>query len=249
MAVVDQELNPDRATGFRTTHWTEVLEAAQPGKPEAVQAFARIYTDYWHPLYAYTRRRGCSPHEAEDVLQDFFARLLEKEALAGLEREGGKFRSFLLGSLKHFLANLWDRSHAQKRGNGQALLALDAEEGETRFLRLDAFDSRTPETIFEQQWTFTLLERVMERLAQEQAAAGKAPLFEHLRPFLHGDHGGPPYAEVAGRLGLSEGAVKVAVHRLRQRYGRLLREQIATTVSTPEEVEAELRHLIEVVSR
>lgn len=234
--------------GFRTTHWTVVLAAAQPGDDEAREAFAQLYTDYWYPLYAYVRRRGRAPAEAEDLTQSFFTRLLEKRALAGLEREGGRFRSFLLRSLNNFLANDWDRAQAQKRGAGTAPLSLHATEGETRFLA-QPVAAETPESAFERQWVFTLLERVADVLAGEYARAGKAGLFERLRPCLQGDRSGPGYAAMAAELSMSEGAVKVAVHRLRQRYGELLREEVARTVSRPAEVDEEIRHLIAVVGR
>jgi RNA polymerase sigma-70 factor (ECF subfamily) len=234
-----------RGSAFRTTHWTVILEAADPGDRGAPDAFARLYSDYWYPLYAYVRRRGHSPHEAEDITQDFFLHLLEKPSLAGLQREGGKFRSFLLRSLDNFLVNQWGRARASKRGGGTAPQSIDASKGETRFA-LAAQDTATPETLFERQWAFSLLAIVLERLRAECAAAGKDALFEGLRPHLQGERSGPAYAEVASRHGLSEGAVKVAAHRLRQRYGEMLRDEIARTVSAPEEVDEELRHLIAV---
>lgn len=240
-----------RITGgrFCTTHWTAVLQAARPDAAGSQEAFARLYLDYWRPLYAYVRRRGHAPAAAEDLAQSFFVRLLEKESLAGLEREGGRFRSFLLGALKHFLANEWDRARAQKRGGGQELLRLDAEEDESQFLARPPADVKTPETVFEKEWAYTLLERVSRQLAEHYAAEGKMGLFEHLRPYVQGDQNGPPYAEIAVRLGLSEGAVKVAVHRMRQRYGQFLREAIGRTVSRTEEVDDELRYLIQVIGQ
>jgi len=207
-----------------------------------------LYTDYWYPLYAFIRRRGYSPQQAEDIAQDFFTRLIEKHSLQGLKREGGKFRSFLLSSLENFLANEWDRRHAQKRGAGVQPISLDAEAGEIRFA-LESPDEAPPVYLFERQWAFTLLERVMERLRAECEAGGKRDLFLTLRPHLQGDHSGRPYAELAAQLQTSEGAIKVAVHRLRQRYGELLREEIARTVGSPVEVEDELRYLISVVGR
>jgi len=242
--------SPSTAGGsFRTTCWTYILEAARPDAPGSENSFARLYLDYWPPLYAYLRRRGFGSPAAKDVTQDFFTRLLEKSSLANLQKEGGRFRSFLLGALNNFLANEWDRAHAQKRGGGQELLSLDATEGETRFLSRQPAESSTPETVFEQQWAMTLLEHVTRAVAADYAANGKAALFEQLRVYLQGDRGGPPYAEAAARLGLSEGAVKVAVHRLRQRYGQLLREELARVVSRPEDVDEELRHLIQIVGR
>ncbi len=233
---------------FQTTHWTLVLEAAHPDASFDNTAFADLYLAYWPPLYAFARRRGLSPVETEDVIQDFFMRLVSKQALSGVRRDGGRFRSFLLKSLDNFLANEWQRAQAQKRGGGQRLLSLDVEEGEARFA-LDAPDGETPESIFDKRWAFTLLEHVAERLCDEYAAADKAVLFDQLRSSLQGDRSGPAYATVAAQCRMSEGAVKVAVHRLRQRYGELLRQAIARTVSSPSEVDDELRYLISVVGR
>lgn len=236
------------STAFRTTHWTVVLEAARPGTEGSLEAFARIYQDYWFALYAYIRRRGYSPPDAADIAQDFFLHLIEKQSLEGMERNGGKFRSFLLGSLNNFLANAWDRTHAQKRGAGQPLLTLSPGDAEAKYA-LEPAAAETPETIFERQWVFTLLARVLENHAAECEAAGKGRLFADLRLHLQGERPGLPYAEVAIRHGMTEGAVKVAAHRLRQRYGEMLREEIARTVSRPEEVDDELRHFIAVSAR
>jgi RNA polymerase sigma factor (sigma-70 family) len=237
-----------RGAEFRTTHWTLVMAAAQPGCDPARAAFAQLYTDYWYPLYAYVRRRGSTPAEAEDLTQGFFARLLEKEALGSLKRDGGRFRSFLLGALNNYLANEWDRARAQKRGAGMAPISLHAEEGETRYL-VEPADGETPESAYERQWVFTLLERVTQALAREYADSGKERLFERLKPCLHSPRLAADYAALGMEFGLSEGAVKVAVHRMRQRYGELLRAEVTRTVSTPQEVEEEIRYLISVVGR
>lgn len=233
---------------FRTTHWTVVLEAARPGTEQSHEAFARIYLDYWYPLYAYIRRRGYSPPDAEDIAQNFFVHLIEKQSLEGLEREGGRFRSFLLRSLDNFLANDWNRARAQKRGEGVPLLSLNVTDDEAKFLA-ETSVTETPETLFERQWVFTLLAKVLEHLRAECEASGKGGLFEALGPHLQGDRAGLPYAEIAARHGMSEGAVKVAAHRLRQRYGELLCEEIGRTVGSGEEVEGELRYLIAVTAR
>jgi len=233
---------------FRTTHWTVVLEAALPDGDGGKAAFAQLYLDYWPPLYAYVRRRGFSPEEAEDITQDFFTRLVSKQSLSGLQRDGGKFRSFLLRAIDNFLANEWDKTQAQKRGGGQRPLSLNVEEGEACFA-LDTLDAETPESLFEKRWAFTLLERVTEQLRSEYAEANKRDLFDQLRPHLQGDRSGPAYATVATQCGMSEGAVKVAVHRMRHRYGELLWQEIARTVSSPAEVDEELRYLISVVGR
>ena len=234
---------------FHTTHWTVVLTAATPDAGQQGDAFAQLYLTYWPPLYAYVRRRGLSPMEAEELTQDVFARLVSKQSLSGLQREGGKFRSFLLKAMANFLADEWDRAQAQKRGSGQKPLSLDAEDGEARFQALAVAGELTPESAFEKQWAVTLLEHVTEQLRLEESKAGKGDLFEDLRPHLQSDRAGLPYAEIATRYSTSEGAIKVAVHRLRQRYGRRLREEIARTVSSPAEVDEELRHLINVMRR
>lgn len=240
------EGGPTSAARFLTTHWSVVLEAARPDTPGGVEAFARLYQDYWFPLYAYVRRRGRSPQEAEDLTQDFFVALLERQRLQGIERGGGRFRSFLLKALQNFLANAWDRASAQKRGGGRVLVPLEDVDAESRFLADPA--GMTPEVDFERHWAFAVLEHTMRHLEQELQAAGKARLLESLRPHLQGDRGGRPYAEIAAQLGMTEGAVKVTVHRLRQRYGELLRAEVARTVGTEAEIGDELRHLRAIVS-
>jgi len=242
-------LPQETAGTFRTTHWTVVMEAARPDGDGGEDAFAQLYVDYWPLLYGYVRPRGYSPEEAQDIAQDFFTRLLEKRGLAGLQREGGRFRSFLLRAMESFLADGWDRAHTQKRGSGRKPLSLDAEDGEARFQALSIASDLTPELAFEKQWAATLLELVAELLRAEEAGSGKGDLFEDLRPHLQSDRAGLSYAEIAARHGSSEGAIKVAVHRLRRRYGQHLRDQIAHTVSSPTEVDEELRHLIEVMRR
>jgi RNA polymerase sigma-70 factor (ECF subfamily) len=238
---------PTTAGGrFTTTHWTVVLDAARPGAAGGNDAFARLYSDYWYPLYAYVRRRGRSPQEAEDLTQDFFVALLERERLRGLERGGGRFRSFLLKALQNFLANEWDRATAQKRGGGQVVLPLDEVDPESQFLADPS--SAAPEAAFERNWAITVIQHAMRNLELELQAAGKHKLLEQLRPHLQGDRNGRPYAEIATELGLSEGAVKVTVHRLRQRFRELLRAELARTVGSEAEIADELRHLKEVVS-
>jgi RNA polymerase sigma-70 factor (ECF subfamily) len=231
---------------FTTTHWSVIFEAANPESPGSVDAFARLYRDYWYPLYAYVRRRGRSPHEAEDLTQDFFVALLEHERLRGLERGGGRFRSFLLKALHNFLANEWDRAAARKRGGGHAWVPLDEVDAESLFLA-DA-TAESPECAFDRHWAYAVIALALRRLEGEARTAGKALLFERLRPHLQGDRNGRPYAEIGAELGMTEGAVKVAVHRLRQRYGELLRAEVARTVGDEAEVSGELRHLIAIVS-
>lgn len=232
---------------FRTTHWTIVLDAARPDAAADSDAFAKLYCDYWSPLYAYVRRRGYGRAEAEDITQDFFVCLIEKRRLEGLQREGGKFRHYLLRSLDYYLANVWDRDHAQKRGNGVIPLSLDLTAGD-RLIEEDGPDLATPEAAFDREWIVTLLANVLRLLGEECQAAGKGALFEDLYGHLQGELRGTPFAEVAARHGMTEGAVKVAAHRLRQRYGELLRGEIARTVGGPAEVEEELRVLLSIIA-
>ena len=231
---------------FTTTHWSVILEAARPDSPGGMDALARLYRDYWYPLYAYVRRRGRSPQDAEDLTQDFFVALLEKRRLSGLERGGGRFRSFLLKALQNFLANEWDRVTAKKRGGGGAIVSLDDIDAESRYLADSSSDD--PEAGFERHWAFAVIEQAMRNLEMELRGTGKEHILGHLRPHLQGDRNGRPYAEIATELGVTESAVKMTVHRLRQRYGELLRAEVARTVSDETEVDRELRHLIQVVS-
>jgi len=238
---------PTGSAQFTTTHWSVVLEAARPEAPGAMDAFARLYQEYWYPLYAYVRRQGYSPEDAQDLTQGFFARLLEKNYVGQVEPQKGKFRSFLLAALRHFLSDQRDRDRAVKRGGGAEVLSLDAQEAEERY-RLEPVDRMDAEKIYERRWAMTLLERALMRLRDESAAAGKTELFERLRSFVAGDSE-VTCAEAATELGLSESAVKSAVHRLRERYRAFVREEIAHTVADPAEVEAEIRYLITVMSQ
>jgi RNA polymerase sigma factor (sigma-70 family) len=236
-----------RSPVFVTTHWSVVLTAGGNDTTRARLALEKLCQTYWYPLYAYVRRRGFAPADAEDLTQEFFARFLEHHWVANADREKGRFRTFLLSALNHFLANEWDKARAQKRGGGAQLVPLQFDTAETRYCREPA-DKVTPEQHFERRWALTLLETVTRRLGAEYEQEGKGDLFAALNPCLVGDRASQPYAELAKKLGLSEGAVKSAVHRLRQRYRQLLREEIAQTVAGPGEVEAELRHLIAVLA-
>jgi len=233
--------NPPHRPVFVTTHWSVVLTAARSDTTRARAALENLCQTYWHPLYAYVRRRGYSPEDAEDLTQAFFAKLLERNAVAAVAPEKGRFRSFLLASLNHFLADEWDKAHAQKRGGGR-VIALDLQSAETRLGEIPA-ENFTPEKAFEHRWAITLLEQVYQRLGGEYRAENKGMLFDTLRTTLAGASDAAPYAQLALQLDMSEGAVKVAVHRLRQRYRALLRETIADTVSSPDETEDELRYL------
>ena len=227
---------------FLTTHWSVVLQAGRADTTRARDALARLCQTYWHPLYAYVRRLGHSPPDAQDLTQEFFARLLARNYIADADESRGRFRSFLLASLKHFLANEWDKARAQKRGGGQTPIPIDPAAAETG-CHFEPADPATADKVFERRWALTLLDQVLRRLRQEYVASGREPLFEQLKPTLTEASRSVRYAEMAARLGTSEGAVKVAVHRLRQRYRDLLRAEIADTVASPAEVEDELRSL------
>lgn len=227
---------------FATTHWTVVLTAGRRSTPEAGQALEELCRTYWYPLYAYVRRQGHSKEDAEDLTQSFFARFLEKNYLEGLESERGKFRAFLLAALKHFLANERNLASRQKRGGCLKALSLDWENADTRY-HSDAADQFSPDRLFDRAWAVTLLERVIIRLRDECAAEDKAELFDHLKPFLMLGTGAIPYAEAAADTGMTEGALRVVVHRLRRRYRELLRLEIAQTLSHPAQVEAEMQAL------
>jgi RNA polymerase sigma-70 factor (ECF subfamily) len=230
---------PEAPYRFATTQWSLVLSARERGLAAANDALAELCTLYWYPLYAFIRRQGYGADEAQDLTQGFFARLLEKDFLASVAREKGRFRSFLLAACKHFLSNERDRARALKRGGGE--VALDFGAAEQRYAREPAH-VLTPERLFERRWALTLLEQVLARLREEITAAGKGALFERLKGFLVGDEAAGSYRDAAKELQTSEGAVKVMVHRLRRRYKALLREEIERTVGEGR-AEAEIRHL------
>jgi len=228
---------------FAATRWTLVVAAAQKDDAApAMRALTELCRSYWPPLYAYVRRQGYDQHTAEDFTQEFFSRLLAKNYLADADRSKGKFRSFLLASLKHFLSNERERAHAQKRGGGEIAVSLDALSPEVRD-RLEPVDNLSPEKAFDRQWAFTVLEQALKRLRIEFTAGGRENIFESLKQFLTGDMRPESYAGAGAKCGMSEGALKVAVHRMRRRYRDLLREEVAQTVATPEEIDAEIRHL------
>jgi RNA polymerase sigma factor (sigma-70 family) len=233
---------------FATTRWSLVVRAGSQDTKQARDALARLCQTYWYPLYAFVRRRGYSAEDAQDMTQEFLARLLEKNWIGDADKTKGRFRTFLLSAMKHFLADEWDKSRAQKRGGGMAFVSLQFDAAEMRYAHEPAQDS-SPERSFELRWALTLLEEVLNRLRTDYEQDGKAELFAVLHPCLVGDRTEQPYAEIAKSLGYSESTVKSAVHRLRQRYRQLLREEIADTVAGPEEVEEELRHLFAVLSR
>lgn len=232
---------------FVTTRWTVVLSAREKDSPEAGVALDQLCRIYWYPLYAYVRRLGHSCHDAQDLTQGFFARLLARDYLAAVEREKGRFRTFLLMAFKRFLADEWDRARAQKRGGGQKPLSLDTATAEVRY-QAEMADDRTPDRLYEHRWALALLDQAINRLQAEFARAGKAGEFARLKTFLTARKGAIPYAAVAAEMGLSEGALRVAVHRLRRRFREVFREEIAQTVAGPEEIEEEIRHLLAALS-
>ena len=235
-----------RSPRFATTHWSIVVAAGSRDAERGRDSLARLCQAYWFPLYAYVRRRGHSPEDSQDLTQAFFARLLEKNWIAGADRSKGRFRTFLLAAMQHFLADEWDRAKAKKRGGGMALLPLSFDTAEQRYVE-EPSDPETPERIFERRWAVALLDTVLSRLRGEYDDQGKGELFAALRPCLVGERTAQPYAQLAEALGSSEPAIKSAVHRLRQRYRQLLRDEVASTVDAGEDVEDELRHLFAVL--
>jgi len=227
---------------FVTTHWSLVLRAGQAEADAVGEALQELCQTYWYPLYCFIRRQGRTPHEAEDLTQGFFARLLEHNFVADARQERGKFRSFLLLALKRFLANEWDRQHAQKRGGFQPVVAIDQALAEAR-LDAELRQDLTPEILFDRQWAVLLLERTMAQLREEYIATGRAKLFEHLSACLTQEESAGSYAEIARELRLTEASVKQAAYRLRARYREILRAEIGKTVSSPREIEEELRFL------
>jgi RNA polymerase sigma-70 factor (ECF subfamily) len=243
----EESLGSTDTDWFTTTHWSVVLGAAQGDRPAAREALERLCTTYWYPLYAYVRRRGYSPEDAQDLTQGFFERVLEKHYLDQVDQSKGRFRAFLLATLKHFLSDQSDRQRAAKRGGRKSILSLDAQAGEEHY-RLEPVDAISPDRLYERRWAFTVLGEARRRLRAEFAAAGRLQLYEHLDAFESGEETGLTFNEVGHQLGLSEACVKSAALRLRRRYGELLREEIAQTVASVAEIDEEIRHLVSVVS-
>jgi RNA polymerase sigma factor (sigma-70 family) len=237
------------AAQFGQTHWSVVLSAAGRQNPgQAAESLERLCAIYWRPLYAYIRRQGESPHDAQDLTQEFFLRLLKKDYLKSVDQGKGRFRSFLLAAMKHFLSNERDKARAQKRGGGQSPLPLDFT-GEETHLSFQPADNITPEILFERRWATTLLQQALARLRQEYTVQGKESLFEKLKTTLTEGSSSVAYSTLAASLNLSEAAVKMAVHRLRQRYRECLRAEIAQTVATTDEIEDELRYVMGVFAK
>jgi RNA polymerase sigma-70 factor (ECF subfamily) len=236
-----------RGDVFATTHWTVVLAAGQGNSRQADVALEELCRTYWYPLYVFVRRQTPTREDAEDLTQAFFARFLEKNYLEKLNSEKGRFRAFLLASLKHFLANEWDRANRQKRGGGQTALSLDWQDADARY-QIDPADNASPDKLYDRAWAVTLLERVIGRLRDESAAEGKSRFFEELKPFLMVGKSAIPYPQAAAALDMNESAVRVAVHRLRRRYRELLRQEISQTLSDSGQAEEELRTLFSAFS-
>lgn len=227
---------------FQTTHWSAVVIAGRDSSPESQRALATLCELYWYPLYAYARRRTGSEDEAQDLTQAFFTELLEKNYVGSASQDRGRFRAFLLTALKNFMSKQWEKARAKKRGGGKDPISLDFAGFDSRW-RIEPALEMTPEQCYDQQWTVTLLEQILTRLQSEFERAGQSQRFQTLRGFIIGDHGETTYAEAGEQLGISEAAAKKAASRMRQRYRELLREEIAQTVSDPEDVEDEIRSL------
>jgi len=227
---------------FATTHWSVVLQAGQPGAPGYQQALETLCRGYWFPLYAYLRRHGYDSHQAEDCTQAFFCKVLEKQVLRLADSKRGRFRSFLLATLKNFLADERDRARAQKRGGGRKLLSIDFNEAENQYA-LEPADRLSPEKLFDKSWALTVLERTMACLKTELARKNKKELFDHLKIYLTAEKGSIPYRDTAAELNMTEAAVRTAVHRLRRHYRKSLRDEIAQTVATEDQIDEEIDDL------
>lgn len=244
-----QNLEPDGTRPgthqpFAATHWSLVLAAGRDSTPDARAALEKLCRTYWPPLYSFVRRSGHPPADAQDLTQGFFFQLLQRNFLNAVDPRKGRFRSFLLASLKHYLSNERDRARAQKRGGGQAPISIDAQDAEGRYLHEPA-DPMTPDKLYERRWALTVLDQALARLQKEYAASGRGAIFEQLKGELTGAATRSPHMEIGQELGMTPGAVKVAAHRLRQRFGEVLRAEIAETVARPEDVEEEIRQLFQ----
>lgn len=235
-------ITTENSAGFPATHWSVVLAAQDSRDPGASDALDQLCRTFWRPLYGYVRRAGHDVESARDLTQAFFERLLEKKTLKAVDPAKGRFRSFLLASLKHFLANDWDRRMAAKRGGQFDFISLEAAQAEGA-LELDSRGELSPDRLYDRRWALAVLEEARRRLEMDYRAQGKGELFASLSEHLAGDPQAQPYAEIAGRLGLSADALRQAMHRMRRRYGQLLREAVVRTVGRPEETDEELRHL------
>ena len=246
----DSSARPTHGAVFATTHWSVVLAAGQADSTSAQGALAHLCQIYWYPLYAYARRCGHSPHDAQDLTQEFFARLLEGNWVAKADQQRGRFRSFLLTAMKRFMINEWKKEHVQRRGGNQPVLSLNAlsEDSAEHRYQLEPAEKDTPESLYERGWALSLLDSVLLQLEQEYAREGKTEWMEAMRPALTAGRDAIRHAEIAATLGMTETAARVAVHRLRKQYRRLIRLEVAHTVAKPEEVDGEMRHLFQALA-
>jgi RNA polymerase sigma factor (sigma-70 family) len=238
---------PSDAGRFATTHWSVIMAASDSASAQHEPALSTLCQTYWFPLYAYLRRRGYDSHQAEDYTQGFFAGILERKGLRQADPKYGKFRSFLLASLKNFLADEWDRARAQKRGGEKKVISLDFDAAASRYNQVPVY-GLSPEKLFERSWALTVLTRAMERLKAESVASNKQQLFNCLKIYLTAEKDAVSYKDIAEKLNMTEGAVKVAVHRLRRRYRELVRDEIAQTVTTEAQVDEEIRDLFDALA-
>jgi RNA polymerase sigma-70 factor (ECF subfamily) len=239
----DTNRSLDPTGTFATTHWSVVLNARSEDSSQALVAIEKLARAYWYPLYAYIRRKGHDAHTAEDLTQEFFARVISRNFFARVDRTKGRFRSWLLGAMNHFLAHEWEKARAQKRGGGATLIPLDEAQANERYERHLAVET-APEKFFDQQWALTMLERAATRLRATYLAEGRPEMYDRLKPFVSAGSPAPSYAEAALQLSLTESALKSAVHRLRQRFHEFVREEVAQTVCTPSDLDDELRYLL-----
>ncbi len=237
-----------KAAWFATTHWSVVRAAGQSTGPQASEALEQLCRVYWYPLYAFLRRQGHSAEDAQDLVQGFLLHLLRGGSLRVAQPSHGRFRSFLLGTLKHFVSDQQDKAKALKRGGDQQFISWDLAQAEHLFQQEPA-DPSSPDRLFERRWAMTVLEQALDHLRDECASEARSELFEQLQGFVTGEKGPVSYAEAAAGLGLSLSAVKSAIHRLRRRYHELVRQEVGRTVAEPAEIEEELRYMIEVFSR
>jgi RNA polymerase sigma factor (sigma-70 family) len=244
----DTKSTPADTSRFATTHWSLVLAAGSPESTRYQEALEILCQTYWYPLYAFLRKRGHDVHKTEDHIQSFLAYIIEKCALGRADRNRGKFRSFLVASLRNFLNNEWDHAHSKKRGGHKRILSLDTMTAEARYA-LEPVDRLSPDKLFERSWALTILDKAMTRLQSELTDKNKGDLFNHLKTYMTADRDTVPYQATAQTLGMTETAVKVAVHRLRKRYRELLRDEIAQTVSEEMHIDEEIGNLFSALAR
>jgi RNA polymerase sigma-70 factor (ECF subfamily) len=242
------ETGPPGTTAFATTHWSLIVRAAGAGTADGRAALAELCRIYWYPLYGFARRRGLAPADAEDLTQGFLADLLARDAVAHADAARGRFRTFLLSSFEHYRSHERARAHAAKRGGGEALVSFDVIHAAEGRFRDEPATTESPEKVYDRKWAMSLIDVTLAAVRREYAANGKAAWFDELKAALWSGRGAVAYSEIARRLGSTEGAVKVAVHRLWQRFGERFRVEVAKTVVDPAEVDDEIRHLLAVVS-